>query len=740
MRGRLIAEWLTLLAFACMFAAWSVTSGLSNRIDYALLDLSSALLDRPANTDITIIEIDDGSLDAVGSWPWPRTTHAQLIERLSLAGARFIVMDVLFFEQTNRAQDDALAKAMRESGSVILPVSFTVARDGSDRRVTLEPVKQFADAAKTMGHVALEFEPDGIFRRSQLQLEAEDTGKTIPHMMVATYRAAFNKPPPQIAAQGASTNWPLIKLQQPGHFSAIPAHAILEGSIDTDFIKDQIVLVGATAQGLGDSYPVPSQAGSIMSGVEIQANLLDTLIAGDFIAHASMRTTVGFTLAIILVLFWAFWKLPPQWTLILTLALALTLLAATVLGAAVAGWWLPPGSALLAIIISYPLWGWRRLASVSAFLDRQAYTLAGVSPRISDRSGGGFDFVARQVDRMRKLLSEFSERFAFIRNVIEAAPDAIIVLDDSGIVTMKNQRAADLFGPEEDFEYLPELLAKYDAVIVAGKDELKLQDGRSFLIAKSPLNLSHDGPDEAAGGRPGQIMVLRNVTDLKRKEAERQEMLEFLSHDMRTPQVAIIGLSKKEASVSSTNERFNRIKLQAERTLKLADDFVQLARLSEAPVEKEDIDLCALVTEAADRAYPAAKREAIEIIQQIPADPIFIFADPSLLARVLDNLIGNALKFSPANTAITLSLSDADNTSDRVTLSVADEGPGLSEERMQNPFARFGAHDASAGPSVGLGLAFVDMAVKGHSGTITVKSDIGKGTKFIISLPAEAGA
>lgn len=734
MRSRLIVEWLILLGLACAFAAWSVSSGISNRVDSALLDFSTALIDRDKNPDIVIVEIDDGSLEQVGNWPWSRTVHADMINRISASGAKLIVMDILFFEETIPSADAALAEAINNAGSVVLPVSFTNSVDGKNNRITIEPIAQFAAGAATTGHVALAFDPDGIFRRSELQLTAEDSGEQIPHMMIATYQAIFDAPPRVLKLPSGDAGWPIIKLQQPGHFTTTPASAVVNSSLPSDFFDKKIVLIGATAQGLGDSYPVPSQVGGIMSGVEIQANLLDTLITDDFVTPASYTTILGITLAIILVLFWAFWKLPPQWTLVLTVVLALALLGASIISAGLLGWWLPPGSALLAIIISYPLWGWRRLASVSAFLDRQAFSLAGVSPRISDRGGGGFDFVARQVDRMRGLLSEFSERFAFIRNIIEAAPDSIIVLDENGIVTMKNEQAVDLFGPESDLEYLPEMLAKYSAVLDHDKSELRMKDGRSFLVASGPLS----PPTDASNTQAGQIMVLRNVTDLKRKEAERQEMLEFLSHDMRTPQVAIIGLSKKDASLSSTDERFNRIKHQAERTLKLADDFVQLARLSESPVEKEDIDLCALVTEAADRAYPAAKRAIIDIIQTIPDDPIFITADPSLLARVLDNLIGNALKFSPENTSINLEITDTITGSDYVMFSVADQGPGLSEERRNNPFARFGAHEDSAnGPSVGLGLAFVDMAVKGHSGTIDVESEPGKGTKFIITLPME---
>ncbi|NMW31420.1 CHASE2 domain-containing protein [Altererythrobacter sp. RZ02] len=730
MRIRLIAEWLILLAFACIIAVTSLVTAISSKVDFALLDYSTALIDRPANQDITIVQIDDASLQQVGSWPWPRNTHAALVDRLSAMGARLIVLDILFFEETSTDSDAALGRAISDANNVLLPISFQTAFDGSGRNETIEPIAEIASGAIATGHVALEFSDDGIVRHISLAHDL-DGREAVPHLMIAAHQRAYGELPDQVLGQQQGAPWPLLDFQQAGHFKTVSAASILDGSVPQNLIEDQIVLVGATAQGMGDAYAVPAHAGGIMSGVEIQANLLESLQSDQFISKSSFWTTVFVTLLTISLLFLGFWQLPPQFSLILTASLAGALLLMSVGGVAAVGWWFPPGSALLAIVISYPLWGWRRLASVSNFLDRQAVSLAGVSTRISDRGGGGFDFVARQVDRMRGLLSEFSERFSFIRNIIEAAPDAIIVLDKNRLVTMKNQKAVTLFGPEEGDQYLPEMLSSVGAVLDGAKGDLNLPDGRSYLVAEASF-ASEEQHDDS---HTGQIMVLRNVTELKRKEAERQEMLEFLSHDMRTPQVSIIGLSGRDSVIADNDKRFERIQQQAKRTLKLADDFVQLARLSETPVEKEDTDLCALINEAADRCYTTAKKNAVTIHQELPDDPVFIYADPSLLARVFDNLLSNALKFSPAGSTISICIAELLENGEYVSVSVADQGPGLPIERQDNPFARFGHHDDSAGPSVGLGLAFVEMAVNANDGLISVDTATGEGTKFTIQLP-----
>ena len=385
------------------------------------------------------------------------------------------------------------------------------------------------------------------------------------------------------------------------------------------------------------------------------------------------------------------------------------------------------GSLLLVILLAYPLWSWRRLTAVSLYLDREAERLVGPGKPIGDLEG--VDFIARQVSRVRQLVLNVSDSLDFLRKVIEAAPDAIIVLDKDGMAQMMNAKGQALFPNwhAEEAITLPDLMARTNARLREQRGELDTADGKTFLLARATLGA---GNGEAAGG---EIIALREVTEIRRREEERKQMLEFLSHDMRTPQVAIIGLAGRALEDAKPPEMLKRIRKQAERTLKLADDFVQLARLEEASIQREDADIGALVEEACDRFYAPAQGKAITLEQQLPEDPLFARVDASLIARMLDNLIGNAIKYSPDQTVISVSLA-AHGDSD-LALSVADQGPGLPEERLASPFARFGAHESHAGPSAGLGLAFVKRVVETHGGTIDVQSRQGQGTRFVVVLP-----
>ena len=153
---------------------------------------------------------------------------------------------------------------------------------------------------------------------------------------------------------------------------------------------------------------------------------------------------------------------------------------------------------------------------------------------------------------------------------------------------------------------------------------------------------------------------------------------------------------------------------------------------SSSGISEEEINR--MVDEAKTHAGDdEARRKQIKLKNEIPEDPEFCDVDPLAISRALDNLLGNAIKFSDAETSVTLRLKRDDEQYIRIEIS--DEGPGLPEERLNNTYARFGAHDTRAGPSAGPGLAYVKRVVDEHGGTIRVKSDAASGTTFILSIP-----
>ncbi|MEL6530349.1 MAG: ATP-binding protein, partial [Pseudomonadota bacterium] len=570
-------------------------------------------------------------------------------------------------------------------------------------------------AAAGVGHVSVEPESDGVVR--QFALEFEASGRSYDHLAKVALR--------ETGADLSEIPSGIVPMQESGSFTTVSVADIVEQRIATEFLRDKIVLIGSTAQGLGDRYAVSAFGGRIMPGVEIQANLLNGLLQDQLVSESANPVVATILILAIAILFFVFWRAPPNWTLRISLALIAVLAALSLSLVVFANLWLPVFPAILGILLAYPVWGWRRLSSVSRFLEREAAAMSGGARQQSISEGTGFDPVARQVSQVRGLIGETRERLTFLRSILSASPDPMFVFDSDGALTLMNDQAEEVFGSEATLAgvTLETLLSDHGELTGTSEQELKLPDERSFLIASAKIGMSE-------GGR---IVSMRDITSLRSSERQRREMLEFLSHDMRSPQAAIVGLVGAAGQSLPQRERLGRIEKQARRTLKLTDDFVQIARLEYEGLQLQETDIGALLHEALDRAYPTAKRKHITFETSIPEEPEFCEIDPSSMSRAIDNLIGNAIKFSPESMKVGVSLERLSGGGLRIE--VYDNGPGLPEERQRDTFARFGARNSEAGPSAGLGLAYVKRAVDEHGGEISVNSSADSGTRFVIILP-----
>lgn len=688
-------------------------------MDSALLDLAThASLDEP-NSDIVVVAIDDRAVSEIGNWPWNRKRHAELIEQLANYKPKIILFDVLFVDPSDEQSDAELAEAIGASGNVILAHSITRAPNTEDTTQPLMPLAPFAQAAQSAGHVFVAPDPDGIVRRFDLDLETSQG--LYDHLAKVAFLSTGNEP----AALPAPDSNPIAPMHPAGSFQEPSAADVISGATPEGILRDKIVLIGATAQGLGDRYAVSSYAGGIKAGVDMQANLLSGLIGEQLISEVPAPIVIAVLVSTILLLFLVFWQFPPNWTLRTSLGLIAILVALSFALVVVADLWLPVFPAILGILLAYPVWGWRRLSSVSRFLQAEAVAMGGLDSESANTIRTGFDPVAKQVAQVRGLIGETRERLSFLRRILAGSPDPMLVFDVNGGLVLMNTRAEAVFGKESDCEgkSLAELRDEQGGVFSIDKQEFEFPDESVFLLATS----------DSAFKDGGRIVSLRDISSIRQSERQRREMLEFLSHDMRSPQAAIVGLVGAPGHALPEEERLSRIEKQARRTLKLTDDFVQIARLEYEGVTPQETDLGALLHEAVDRAYTPAKRRGIIFETEIPDEPEFCEVDPSSIARAIDNLIDNAIKFSPTGETISVGLSR--EVDDSLLIYVADNGPGLPIERVKDTFARFGARDTEAGPSAGLGLAYVKKVIDEHGAKIDVDTRSEAGTRFQIRLP-----
>ena len=230
---------------------------------------------------------------------------------------------------------------------------------------------------------------------------------------------------------------------------------------------------------------------------------------------------------------------------------------------------------------------------------------------------------------------------------------------------------------------------------------------------------------------------------LRELDRMKDDFVASVSHELRTPLASITGyleLLVEDDVGGLSDEQRNYLAVidrNSERLLKLVGDLLFVARLSGAAVEleKTPIDLTSLVRQSLEAARPVAEARDLRLELESGGTAV-VEADPCRITQVIDNLLSNALKFTPPGGRVAVRVhSDGDG----VRVQVADTGMGVSEADQEHLFERFFRTSDAIGRAIqgtGLGLSIVGALVEAHEGTITIESEVGVGTTFTVVLPA----
>jgi signal transduction histidine kinase len=258
-------------------------------------------------------------------------------------------------------------------------------------------------------------------------------------------------------------------------------------------------------------------------------------------------------------------------------------------------------------------------------------------------------------------------------------------------------------------------------------DRLRDETGRAV---KEPARASTDqaGTDEATKGQ------------------QRAQFLAAVSHELRTSLTSIISFSEllrgEAGGLSPDGVRFlGIIERNADRLLRLIDDVLMLNRIEAGglPLDLAEIELPELAADAVKSAVPGAARSGVTFSLDAGEGPL-VTVDPRRIAQVLDNLIGNAVKFSHLDGLVRVRLRYADDT---WRIDVSDTGIGIPPEeaaRLFGPFVRASNARIAGLPGTGLGLAIVKLLVEMHDGYVTVDSVLNQGTTVSVFLPVHQNA
>jgi two-component system phosphate regulon sensor histidine kinase PhoR len=267
----------------------------------------------------------------------------------------------------------------------------------------------------------------------------------------------------------------------------------------------------------------------------------------------------------------------------------------------------------------------------------------------------------------------------------------------------------------------------------SGQIELLAPERRTLLLASAAL----------ASGERGAVVVARDTTELTRVADMRRDFVANVSHELKTPLAAIRGYAEtlRDGALEEppTARRFtDRILVQCRRLQALLDDLLTLSRLesvASASVEKEPVDLKAILVRAAEVLSTAARERQVRIevnaADGVPPVP----GDPDGLERLVLNLADNAVKYNRPEGCVKLRLFQVDG---HAVIEVADSGIGIPQDALARIFERFYRVDKGRSREeggTGLGLAIVKHVAQAHGGQVEVESRIGKGSTFRVKLP-----
>jgi signal transduction histidine kinase len=245
---------------------------------------------------------------------------------------------------------------------------------------------------------------------------------------------------------------------------------------------------------------------------------------------------------------------------------------------------------------------------------------------------------------------------------------------------------------------------------------------------------------DARGVFCGSVLSYHDVTDLMAALSVKDEFVASVSHELRTPLTSILGFLElvldDDAVSPSVRMQLDVIHRNGERLLGLVGDLLLAAQAAEGRIAltKQATDVSSLAQEAVAELLPRAAAKGVTVQCDTAAD-VVLLVDPLRTRQVVDNLVCNAIKYTPPGGAVVLSVTD---TGGEVVLAVSDTGIGVSAEDRERLFTRFfrssDAHDLAI-QGIGLGLAICKSIVDAHGGTIELESEVGRGSTFRVRLP-----
>jgi PAS domain S-box-containing protein len=377
--------------------------------------------------------------------------------------------------------------------------------------------------------------------------------------------------------------------------------------------------------------------------------------------------------------------------------------------------------------------------TISPYLDKQHINIYGLD--VSDR---------------KQAEDACHESEETIRMLLESAPIGIVIVDDHGFIYMINKQALTMFGygqanllGESIGQLVPDVFKDIHAqqCVDFRSDPHVRPMGIGMNLSAQRKNGSTFPVEINLGFIPTNagLLTMAFIVDVTLKqqiEAQRENLMRMMVHDLRSPLSSMLTSLEYLRDISGDVLVGDLQKLldisvnSAKKMSKLVNAILDVNRLKSGamPLVRNVVDLPDIASEVFDEVEVIANEKNLTLTMDMPSTLLPIDVDPSLIMRVIQNLMNNAIKFTPEGGAVHLKAWQEQDDSTHLHVSLQDTGPGIPEEIQDRLFEEFvtGLH---VGRGSGLGLAFCKLALEAHGQRIWVDTEIGQGTTFTFTLP-----
>lgn len=727
---------------------------------------------QPTSTDVALVLIDDEALARYGRWPWPRRDLARLVRTIAAFQPKAIGIDILLPEPEDKSNDADLAQAIAGAHNVVLASKISGSLAGG---LWVDPLPVFSRNAAAVGHVQATLDADGVCRKIPI-VEPSVEGSRFafalklaeiarPELMrMETGDETEDAREPvgrleRIVPRNLTINYrhQLTTGQSSPPFVALPASDLLGGKDGTQ-LRAKVVLLGFGATELSDQLFTPVSNQIPMPGVEVNANIVDTLLSGrevqEFGVAAQVLSLGGLSTLLLSIV--ARWPGPR----------GLILLAATLLAAFAAGYVLfvrfnllfHYGPLLVAGVMAAPLAQLetliifegaitRRLRDLQHLLNsaRPSFALnkvfgSGGAPSHSD--------LHWKLNTLRGLQDELVSLYTFDETLIGTMEEPLAVFTVDGRLIFHNASWRK-FCKKQDIEEIINLYAFTD--LMGGWQQLPRATAEPSLWLEKQSSFKHGLWRVRAARLPrtsqaesGAVMLLlEDISARHERDLARAEALSFVTHELRTPLIAIQGFAEflmRYPDKSATSEAPATIFRESRRLVAMINAYLEVLRLDAGsrPLRLKTTDIADVVEHVHQILQPLAQAARIRLRIDNQSNIPLAECDEPLVSGALLNLLSNAIKYSPAESEVVLRTLFSHNT---IEFAVHNPGPAIPNEelgRLFEPFYRAAQH-ADTKPGWGLGLAFVKRISEQHGGRVEVSSDAASGTCFRLLLPIGSG-